>query len=204
MRARRSGGYSGSFCLLTATLVLSGCASTSPVSGTPGNTPSATTTTASADPTPSTSVSVGSVPDRSSSLAVVTPDGWKTSAAPNGASVLSVQSPTASGDVYPTFNITRSPVVKKATLDSLTTDAMTQLRQTGAKVTPVADRTIGGEPAMGYVIEHKVSEKDVTQTQFFVIHADHVYVTTLTSSAAGRTAAEAAQNAVFGTWAWTG
>ncbi|GAB3586545.1 hypothetical protein [Calidifontibacter terrae] len=199
MRARRSGG----FFLLTSTLLLSGCASTSPVSTNPSSTPSAITTSAAAEATPSTSVSVGSTADKSNSLAIVPPSGWQTSAPANASSVLGFQAPTASADIYPTFNITRSALVKKATLDSLTTDAMTQLRQTGAKVTPVADRTIGGEPAMGYLIEQTVQQKAVAQTQFFVVHNEQVYVTTLTSSPQGRTEAEAAQNSMFGTWAWT-
>ncbi len=199
MRARRTRG----FLLLTTTLVLGGCASTSPVSPTPSSTPSAITPSSTAEPSPSTSVSVGSTADKSKSLAIVPPSGWTTASAPNGSTVLSLQSPTATGEVYTTFNITRNALVKDATLDSLTTEAMTQLRQTGAKVTPVADRTIGGEPAMGYAIERKVQAKDVVQTQFFVIHSDYVYVTTLSSAVPGRDAAEAAQNSVFGTWAWT-
>lgn len=189
--------------LLVATLALSGCATTSPVSQSPASTPSALTTSATEQATPSTSAWVGSTADRTKSLSIVPPSGWKTAPSPTGASVLSISAPSATGEVYTTFNITRSAVVKQATLDSLTTDAMTQLRQTGAKVTPAADRMIGGEPAMGYLIDHTVQQKKVAQSQFFMIHGDQVYVATLTSSQQGRVAAEAAQNSVFNSWSWT-
>ncbi|MBD2758222.1 hypothetical protein IEE94_01665 [Yimella sp. cx-573] len=188
--------------VVVTSLLLTGCASTSNVS-TSTSTPAATTSSTSTTPTPSTSVSVGSTADRSKTFAVVLPQGWKaTSPGPPGA-VLAITSEQPTDDVFTAFSVVSTKSVKGQSTDDLAAAGAVQMRQVGAKVAPVADRMIGGQPASGYRAERTVKDKKVAQTQFYVQHGDQVFVTTTTSALGARAAADGVVNSILGTWAWT-
>lgn len=188
---------------IAGVLLLTGCASTSPVSTTTSSASATTSASSTAQPSPSTSVQVGASADSSKHFAVVPPSGWTTAKPPNASVVFAVAAPATTDSVHTNFNVVAWPAVAGQTTEDLAGAGATQMRQQGATVTPSANRTIGGLPAFGYVIERTVESKKIVQTQFFVQNANTVYVATTTSAVSSRDAADAAMNSILASWAWT-
>lgn len=188
-------------------VALTGCQFTS--SDTPA-TPGTTTTLgemspSSASPTASvvTSAAKGSTKGKKKSFAVVVPDGWKDKTSSHKMAVMFLQSKTPSSGFYPTFNVIRQTPSPLPDLDDVVRQAKLTMRQQGAKVHNVAARTIGGEPAKGYVITRSASGQKIVQTQYFVVHDEAVYTTTMTSDRKARSKADQTQDAILSTWSWS-
>ncbi len=171
-----------------------------------------TTTTVASDsdrgstsPTPNvvTSAVKGSTKDTKKSFAVVIPDGWKNKTSSHKKTVMFLQSKTPSSGFYPTFNVIRQAPKTLPDLDDVVQQAKLAMRQKGSKVHNVAARTIGGEPAKGYVITRSANGQKIVQTQYFVMHDEAVYTTTMTSDDTASSKADQTQDAILSTWSWS-
>ncbi|TWP33739.1 DUF1795 domain-containing protein [Leekyejoonella antrihumi] len=190
---------------MTASVALAGCqfgSSTPAASSTPST--STTTTTSSASPTPSvvTSAVKGSTPGAKKAFRVVVPSGWTNTTSAHKSTVMFLQSKTQAGHFYPTFNVIRQQQTPLPQLGDVVQQAQIAMRQGGATVTQVADRTIGGEPAEGYLANRTANGQQVAQTQYFVIHNGVIYTTTMSSDAGTRTQADQTQDGILDTWSW--
>lgn len=193
-------------------LLVSGCASPSPLENTPTTTPSAITPTATDDPTPSMEVADGATPDRSKSFSAVVPRGWASVPSSNPSMLMLLRAPKAVENLYPSISVTSSDAPSGVELDTLADDVETQQRQRGYSVTPGTARTVGGVPATGYLLERKAKQKnkdgvetevDVRQTQILVLHENKLFAITGTASPKAKPDLEGAMASMLSTWAWT-
>ena len=189
----------------TASVALTGCQFGTSTSAGSTSAPVVTTTDAgSSSPTPSivTSSAKGSTPGAKKAFRVLVPSGWKNTTSKHTSTVMFLQSKTQSGHFYPTFSVIRQTPSPLPKLGEVMQQARITMRQSGAKVTKVASRTIGGEPAQGYIATRTANGQKVAQTQYFCIHRGVIYTTTMSSDASKRLQADQTQNAILDTWSW--
>ena len=187
---------------VTATL-LSGCATTSSATG-DGSAPPAQS--ASAGPvtaaSPSTSAVVGSMTASDRSFSAVRPPDWKGAPPPAKNVVYVTRAAGPSDAVVSNILVSVAAPATVPTLDDVVRQGEIDVRQAGATLSSVADRTIGGEPAKGYGSTRAKDGVQVHQVHYFVTHGDKVF-TVVASSAAGQQQAMAATLESFlATWAW--
>lgn len=184
---------------------LSACSggSSAPV-GTTGSTVTSTTPA----PTPVTTTATGA--SVYGAYAFVQPAAWVVDAGRQTKGVTTyLKAPQPVSGVIPTFTVATSTVAPLPALDDLAKQGAITFRQRGASVTDAADRTIGGEPAKGYVVTSSTPKtgttgsQALTQTQYFVIHGGTIYVTTFTSSTASAASLKSTQDAILASWSWT-
>ncbi len=187
-------------------LSLTGCQFTDSTSSSTGTQAPSTVTGAppeSPGPTVVTSPAKGSTKDTKKSFALVVPTGWKKTTKKHKDTVLFLQAPDASNGFYSTFNVIRQQPQPMPDLDDILKQAKISIRQQGAKVHNVQGRDIGGEPAKGYSITRTANGQKIVQTQYFVIHDEAVYTTTMTADADAAGKADQTQEAILSTWSWT-
>lgn len=192
--------------VVAATLSLSALTACSSAKPTAASGTSTTSTTPA--PTPVTTTAAGA--SVYGAYAFVQPPAWIVDAGRQTKGVTTyVKAPQPVSGVIPTFTVATSTVTPVPTLDDLAKQGAITARQRGATVTDAADRTIGGEPAQGYVVTSSTAKtatsgsQALTQTQYFVIHGGTIYVTTFTSSTASATSLKPTQDAILASWSWT-
>lgn len=201
MRGRILGPLAASVALS----VLAACSSGSPPGGGTAAT-SATATTAA--PTPVTSTAAGAT--SYGAYAFVQPAGWTVDAGrqKNGITTY-LKAPQPVSGVVPTFTVVATTPSAVPSLDDLVQQGTITFRQRGATVTAIAERTIGGEPAKGYVVTSSTPRTGTTgtqalsQTQYYVVHGASVYVLTMTSAPAAAKDLQATGDSILSTWSWT-
>lgn len=142
---------------------------------------------------------------------VAIPDGWVDITAD-----LQSDSPTvelAMGEASATGFRTNLNVVNGGTATGTIEDAGPEIRREAARelmsltktvVTPLPDRSIDGEAALGQTSSFVSSGKAVTFVQYYVVHAGTVFPVTLTFAPDQRAEAQRALDQVLVSWRWDG
>lgn len=157
--------------------------------------------TAATNPNANTSPSPGAVVSDDKAFNFVVPQGWNLSKNPQAITYLS--SATVAHDVAPTIVVTRSNVSPAPALEEALQMSMLQSRQDGDSVTRLPDGTIGNEKSVSFTASGKEKNVDITRTYTLVAHDKKMYVITLTSASADRSATDATLHALLASWTWT-
>ncbi|MEO8850685.1 MAG: DcrB-related protein [Allobranchiibius sp.] len=186
---------------LLGTLSVAACSSGGATAPTTPTYPTTTVNLNGPTASSSTSAYAGSSISRDTSFSVVLPVGWTPVKSTLPGVMIFVQAPTTTHGVRTNFNVLRQ-AAPGVSLQDVLDQSRSSLEQSGYTLTIAQPRTIGGLPAQGLLATKTVQKQQVTERQYFVQQGSASYVTTMTSSTPDAAAAESAQTAIFGTWAW--